>query len=283
MRLLLYLIFSGLIQLSVITSVAGSMYFTNSGNVVNDSLKSVNITLKLDSVTNEGIFLSWNEFNACAASGYTIYRADLITGKYTFLSAVNNSNLNFVDNRFHCPQPFRYYIKAMSGCSKTVNSKSNEVVAEPKTNLSALKVKIAKSTAVSDTLILTEWKQPNVLPELILHYNVYRSTNNKAYKLIARVASFGSEFLDYDVNLKEQSYFYKVEPINSCDVNVVNGNVSPKILLKAKLSDGVTKLNWTKHDEWKEGVEKYVIEKMDSDGNWEILKVVDGNTLEAED
>ncbi|MBT8195913.1 MAG: hypothetical protein KJO64_05770, partial [Bacteroidia bacterium] len=79
------------------------------------------------------------------------------------------------------------------------------------------------------------------------------------------------------------SYFYKVIPINSCDKIQVKGNYSAKVILSANETDGITKLKWSKHKIWETGVEKYVVEKLNETGMWDVVKEVNANTFEIND
>ena len=38
-------------------------------------------------------------------------------------------------------------------------------------------------------------------------------------------------------------------------------------------------LTWSPYDGWENGVEYYIIERIDENGNWQLLKQVDGNIL----
>lgn len=59
-------------------------------------------------------------------------------------------------------------------------------------------------------------------------------------------------------------------------------SVTSSVTLTAELVDSKAQLNWTEYEAWSEGVDYYIIEKMNEQGNWEIIKTVDGDKLNYE-
>jgi hypothetical protein len=49
--------------------------------------------------------------------------------------------------------------------------------------------------------------------------------------------------------------------------------------LQGELIERTTYLNWTPYKEWMPGVDKYEIEYLNSNGQWEVIKIVDGNII----
>jgi hypothetical protein len=95
-----------------------------------------------------------------------------------------------------------------------------------------------------------------------------------------------SQALSYDdnnVNVDAQNYFYKVEVVNICNMATTQGRNGSSILLNVYESEISNLLKWTKYTNWDSGVEKYVIEKLNSNGLYEQIKVVPGSTTEWEE
>jgi len=143
-------------------------------------------------------------------------------------------------------------------------------------------VDVTRTTVVNDTYTLTEWKPPSYRSDLITSYNIYRSVDQVNYSLIATVSSQASYYDDNNVNVDAQNYFYKVEIVNTCNMATAQGRIGSSILLDVYESEITNILKWTKYTDWDSGIEKYVIEKLNSNGAWEQIKVVTGSTTEWE-
>jgi hypothetical protein len=53
------------------------------------------------------------------------------------------------------------------------------------------------------------------------------------------------------------------------------------VLLKGEMNEAsMVHLYWTPYEGWTNGVDYYIIEKRDPNGNWQLLKQVNGTTLE---
>jgi len=85
------------------------------------------------------------------------------------------------------------------------------------------------------------------------------------------------------VNVDYNAYYYKVEIQNVCNTNTLEGNISSSILLNAIQTEVSNHLKWSKYVDWNTGVEKYVIEKLNLAGQWEVIDTVPGSTTEWEE
>ena len=142
---------------------------------------------------------------------------------------------------------------------------------------------VTRSTVVDNEYVLTEWGDVNYRPDLVDRYNIYRSTDQVNYFMIASVPAFVHDYSDLNVNVKYDAYYYKVEIQNVCGSNTVEGNISSSILLKALQTDVLNNLKWSRYVDWDSGVEKYVVEKLNSSGIWEVIQTVPGNVTEWEE
>ena len=114
-------------------------------------------------------------------------------------------------------------------------------------------------------------------------FNVYRSTDQINYYLIANVPSQVLNYDDYSVNVDAQEYYYKIEVVNACNMVTEQGKIGSSILLDVYETEINNVLKWTKYTDWDSGVEKYVIEKLNANGVWEQIKVVSGAITEWEE
>lgn len=99
----------------------------------------------------------------------------------------------------------------------------------------------------------------------VKQYNIYRSDNlSGPYDLIGNVNPQGMnnlEFYDYDVNVKNQSYYYKVINVDSCDNDTYISEYAKTIYLEA-FNDNkfINTINFNDYEGWFwSGVKKYNI------------------------
>ena len=131
--------------------------------------------------------------------------------------------------------------------------------------------------------MLTEWKEPDFDPEMISQYNIYRSTDMVDYKLYVTVPSYINHYVDNDVDIDNENYYYRIEAINTCLVQTEKSNPGSSILLEAGQEGNIYQLNWSPYEGWDTGVDHYIIEKLNENGQWEIIRKVNGNTTFLED
>ena len=91
------------------------------------------------------------------------------------------------------------------------------------------------------------------------------------------------EFSDYEANVMQQEYYYKVEVQNICNTSTLPGNINSSILLQIQQNEISNTLKWTKYFDWVNGVDRYVIEKLNSNNVWEEVQNVSGTTFQWEE
>jgi PKD repeat protein len=246
-----------------------------------DSL-TAHTTINVSSVLQPGnsVSVSWTAYGGCAVSSYQVFRSD-DNGPFTLLTTVPATSLSFLDTTIICPNPVSYKIMATDLCGNTYTSYSDTSVTIPENFLDSQVVDVVRSTVVDNLTVLTEWLQPSIHPELITQYDLYRSTDNENYYFIATVPALQTDYMDYNVDVQTNRYYYKILPVNICNVISDISEFTNTVLLKGEMDESsVVHLNWTPYEGWANGVDYYVIEKKDPNGNWQLLKQVSGTTLE---
>lgn len=166
-------------------------------------------------------------------------------------------------------------------CGNAYTSYSDTSVTAPINKYEGQLVDIVRSTVFENTSVLTEWGAPAVHPEKVMHYEIYRSTDNSNYSYLQSVPSIQTDFMDYNVDVQSNNYYYRVLVVNDCNIDAgLSGNTST-ILLTGEMNVGrQVHLIWTPYNGWENGVEYYILEKLDENGHWQILRQVDGNIHE---
>ncbi len=241
-------------------------------------------TIQLDAIPGfMNVKLHWSNYKGCDFGGYEIYRKEA-GGSFQFLSNVDSSVTNFNDTTAYCPSEFSYQIRALSICADArFDSWSDTVSVTPFSDIGKQLVDVTRSTVVNNLFVLTEWSAPAYRPDLVDRYNVYRSSDNINFNLIASVPKNVYDYSDYNVIVNTYNYYYKIEVQNVCSAADVLGREGSSILLKSIQSEVANSLKWTRYVDWDLGVEKYVIEKLNAYGVWEEVETVSGNVTEWEE
>jgi len=165
-------------------------------------------------------------------------------------------------------------------CGNTYTSFSDTSVTRPHNFLAAQVVDIVRSTVVENVSVLTEWGQPENHPDMVVQFDIYRSTDNTNFYFLESVPSAQTDYMDYNVDVQNEHYYYKILVINTCDIGEDLSGTTSTIILEGEMDEGrQIHLSWTPYVGWENGVEFYIIEKVDENGNWQLLKQVDGNIL----
>ena len=236
-------------------------------------------TINLETVTVDAdVYLSWTPYEGCNTSGYQIERTNSRTQFTEYIEITNPFTLNYVDTFLICPDIYSYRIRALDLCNTLYTSVSDTDNARPYLDPGNQVVDIVKSTVVDNNYILTEWLVPDRDPHRVVSYEIYRSTDNVNFYHRESVPSYDLSFLDYNVDVQSQNYYYQIIVNNDCSIPNIESNTSSSILLKTDWRNDKTYFDWTHYEKWKNGVENYVIEKMDDSGNWIMIKIIDKNT-----
>ena len=141
-------------------------------------------------------------------------------------------------------------------------------------------VDVIRSTVIENSSVLSEWKQPLIHPEMVEQFDIYRSTDNSNFYFITSVPSVQTDFMDYTVDVQNEKYFYKILVINTCDIGEDLSGLTSTVLLTGEMDETHrVYLKWSSYDGWENGVEYYIIEMIDENGNWQLIRQVDGNIL----
>ncbi len=243
------------------------------------AFRTVNIT-----ATKAGlnIAVSWTPYLGCSVGTYELSRTEISTGISQQIGIFPSTTLNYLDTTLMCPFDYAYRVVATDLCGNTWTSQSDTSVSRPENPMLGQIVKVVRSTVVNNEYVLTEWLEPVIHPERVASYLILRSEDQITYNLIASVAAPATSFSDMQVDVNEKEYYYKVIPLNDCNLNGLDSKLGSSIFLQGQAIDNHVLLRWTKYTEWNSGVDYYLIEHQKIDGSWEIIQSVDGNTTNVD-
>jgi PKD repeat protein len=245
------------------------------------------INIEVITLENNTIDAVWSPYVGKTVSQYRVFRAEENGDLPVDLGTVPGDVLRFTDSTIYCPSSYRYFVKAegLNG-QFHVESDSDFDLSDPIDNLfENQQVDMARSTVINDESILTEWPVPEIMGNRVTGYEVYRSTDNVHFTLVTTVPSYQTEYVDHQVNVFKNKYYYAVLATNACDLRGREGESSDNIVLKAEARDDLfINLEWTPYEGWgAHGVGFYMIERQNSDGSWEVIKTVPGTVLTTVD
>ncbi len=226
-----------------------------------------------------GISVSWTPYAGCPVSSYQLFRA--APGEdFSYVTTVSSDTLHYLDTNFVCPVPYAYKIMATDLCGNVYTSYSDTSLTYPLNTLEGQIVDVIRSTVVDNATVLTEWKQPVVHPEMVASFDIYRSVDNSNFFYLQTLPSVQTDFMDYDVDVQNKHYYYKILVANTCNISEDLSGITSTIILKGEMNElRHVHLGWTPYEGWDTGVDYYILEKKDADGHWQIMRQVDGNTL----
>ncbi|RYD83460.1 MAG: PKD domain-containing protein [Sphingobacteriales bacterium] len=224
------------------------------------------------------ITVNWTPYVGCDVNTYSLYRQQGNAAPQ-LIATLNGTTLNYVDSTFSCPVKYTYRVVASDLCGNAVVSWSDVSTALPNNVIAEQKTPVIRTTVLAEiNQTLTEWKPVDHLNKIVA-YNVLRSTDGGQYELYTTLSKLATDFIDNKVDVNAHTYQYRVMPTNECDITVAPSAFGNSILLQGEAVDPSTlSLNWNKYEGWQEGVDHYILEKKDIDGNWQIIATVPGNT-----
>ncbi|MFI5218329.1 MAG: PKD domain-containing protein [Bacteroidia bacterium] len=256
------------------------------GNKILLAALNPHTTINVSATTvNQNIQVSWTSYFGCNFTKYDIYRDDDNNGNFKWIATVPSSQLTYLDTTFICPDNYSYKIRATDLCFNPYHSYSDTASAMPPSVLENQQVDVVYATVQDNRNVFLEWDAPQVQPEKVKQYDIYRSIDKLNYNFLATVAATDLSYLDANADVHHQNYYYQIKVINYCSITANDGVPGSSILLTSEFNEDTetAKLRWTRYEDWDTGVEKYVIERKNFSGEWEVIRIVDGNTFDIDD
>lgn len=229
------------------------------------------------------VSLQWSSYGGCTPDFYSIWRFDAVTGNTVLIGQTDSVTLEFIDTTAWCPIDYSYRIEAAPLCGDPLNSSfSNFRVAKPQSTIQMQTVDVVRSTVVDDRYVLTEWLKPLVLPEAVMAYDIYRSDDGVNFNRLGSVPAGVHSYDDRSVDVDWNRYVYRISSRNVCELQPLDGRIGTSILLEKTEAGSIDYLKWTRYLDWDSGVERYVIQRMNEQGQWVDEKVLPPNITDWE-
>ncbi len=198
--------------------------------------------------------LTWKNYLGVPVKSYVVYKSE--DGGLPYLLKTTGTDSVLADSNIYCGHKYTYQVQALLANNEITFSDSITIKAydtvRPKT-------RPIKSVSVTRTGSLTgnisvSW---NPAKDVNLKgYNIFRSNDGFSWFLIKEVYG-DTTMVDSGLNTYGQSYYYKIQPFDSCG-NLGNYSlVHESIRLKVQAQNSYNQLNWNGYQGWR--VEKYII------------------------
>jgi fibronectin type 3 domain-containing protein/type II secretory pathway pseudopilin PulG len=164
------------------------------------------VGLKIELIeTGRAVKLSWKSNTDEDLEGYRVYRS--LTTTYSLVMAVGADTTSVIDTGLENKQTYRYYITAIDEVPNE-SDRSTIKNAIPEDNV-APSTPTDLSTSIPDSkdrIILT-WNPSN--DSDVNYYHIFRSSDNKDFKEIAKISFIENTYNDFDVDGGE-TYYYRI-------------------------------------------------------------------------
>ena len=270
------------------------------------SINHSSILLQANSYDYQDIQISWTRYR-----GWNyIYENDSVVADsvdiiYEIYRSENNldferiisieDTLPFIDGSFTyidkdlCNLNYTYYVLAKHPLIDEFQSRSNKVNLEPMfvdfnqspilsySTVNLFDLFTVNGQVIEDYIVTEweEWDQSDMNYYKIDRYDAF-------YGWQEEVGIMGdSLFVDYDVDVYNDEYLYRVSYHDDCGNSSPESNFGSNILLKGTQHKSHYDLNWNAYKKWEGGVRNYIIEYYQHQDNvWIDLETLSGTTLD---
>ncbi|MEL7531593.1 MAG: PKD domain-containing protein, partial [Bacteroidota bacterium] len=226
------------------------------------------------------IELTWTPYRGWdVVERYEIYRVqDYNPATATFFVSLPGDQTSFIDTAMFCYDSVSYRVLGFTNGG--ITSWGNVAAEAPQHLGPPIPMHMDLATVVLDSFVYLEWgivPQGENLTAVILEKD---AGSGFAELLRQSPADINRLYQDFDVNVSDQSYQYRISVEDTCGDRSPDGRLATSLHLQAGKVDGQVALNWTLYEEWPEGVKEYRVEVFNEDiANWELWASLENDSL----
>ncbi len=219
--------------------------------------------------------LIWNKYVnwTPGVTQYQIWKS-INGGTFSLIATNPNTDTTFTDNGLVIGTPYCYFIRVLNGTGKS--SSSNRVCFNPNVAQPPTFTYNRTATVTGNNSILVK-AHVDFASTSVKYYRIQRATAlSGSYSIIApSITPIGTAltYLDNSVNTTSNSYFYKIDAMDSCSHVITTTNVDTTILLAASIAPNLeVNLSWNDYGGWLGGVDYYEVYRA-VDGAWDPIPI----------
>jgi gliding motility-associated-like protein len=198
-------------------------------------------------------YVGWDSIQS-----YQIFRvSDWNPANAVVIGQVPGNVTAFNDTSFNCHEEYCYRIEAIEAGGFNQVSWSDTSCAAPIYFPNQLPAYLCSATVEADSFVRVSWT--NIPVSNVVEFYLEKSRNGTVWNLLAVLPNNVFDYLDTDVDVHSQSYYYRVSFLDSCgDVSPLS-NIGRTIYLQGTLQS-VPFLTWNAYEIWDQGVREYQLE-----------------------
>ncbi|WKV11889.1 PKD domain-containing protein [Marivirga harenae] len=236
--------------------------------------------LHSESQENNQRYIEWNSSKGFQVDNQRIFRKLKGEEQWHEIAVLEDNALRFLDQEDLCPGIYEYRVGAFE--QNSLRSISNYVEFEVTDEIYVNQVAEIKNTTVMETgEVFTEWSIPEEGRGRITSFEIYRSENGEDFEYFDTVEPHEQFYIDEESDTENHTYTYQVKVINDCSIDTESSEESNTVLLQKDVQFRKYELRWNAFKGWEEGVKKYVIQRLNENGEWETVEEVSGDKLKT--
>ena len=198
--------------------------------------------------------LIWRNYLGISVKSYTIYKSTDHGPSYFFANTGTDTTLS--DSNIYCNHNYTYIIQAALANKEISFSDSVTINAFDTVRPVTKPIQVANVvlTGIANGEVSLFWNKA-VGPNLEGYY-IYRSDDGIVWNLINQ-AGLSTSFIDKGLNTYGQSYYYRIQPFDSCGNLGDYSAYHQTIHLKANARDGYNQFNWNAYVGW--NIKEYIL------------------------
>jgi PKD repeat protein len=222
--------------------------------------------------------INWNLAKGFDIDNQRIFRKAKGEEQWQEIAVVENNALSFQDEEDLCPAVYEYRVGAFE--QNSLRSVSNYVEFEVSDDIYLNQVaEIQNTTVLESGEVFTEWSIPEEGKGRITAFEIYRSENGGEFEYFDSVEPHEQFYIDEASDTKNNTYNYQVKVVNDCAIDTDPSAESNTVLLQKDVQFRKYELRWNAYKGWEKGVKKYVIQRLNENGEWETVEEVSGDQL----
>ena len=236
-----------------------------------NSRAHTSILLKGTSDTN-ATHLFWSAYDGWdKVETYHIYRKEPRKTNFEKIGFVAGTQTTYTDSSAFCDVVYKYYVFAEEDTLSLYHqfSRSNTIALRPLHKETVVPGTIIRATVEDDKNILVEFAPPTAPVTPIELFTLEKSSNGVNYKAVYSTPNCCPSYLDKDVKVHQQSYYYRIKCTDYCADISAPSNIGKSILLGTGINadDNIT-VDWSAYQHWDDGVKKYELEIQTGSGGF---------------
>ncbi|MEX0967336.1 MAG: PKD domain-containing protein [Bacteroidia bacterium] len=211
--------------------------------------------------------LEWTPYQGWPQeAAYRVFRSD--GGMFTEIALLNGTGTTYTDPNL-CGMEYCYYVVAYHPLGYA--SASNRTCITPDYLRQETPLQLHRTTVQDNAVTLTQWERGE--DANLSRYLVDRYSQNEGW-VPSYATTEDNRFVDDQAQVHRQPYLYRVRMEDDCGESSPASNSGSSIHLSVTDQNDTFFLRWTAYREFLQGVEKYFVEKQQTDGSFKALAIV---------